>query len=371
MQFSDVVGHPETKSKLIRSVRDGRIPHAQLFLGQEGSGNLALALAYAQYVNCPQRTETDSCGTCPSCVKTAKLSHPDVHFAFPVAGSEETSDRFMEQFRDMTMKNPYFTFQEWMAEISDEKNGVINVKQSNEIMRKLTMKPYEGFFQFMIIWMPEKMNASSGNKLLKTLEEPPYRTVILMVSNQDERILTTILSRTQLIKLKKVSDFDILGALMDRYGVALEKGREIVNIADGNFNTAQKLAEFEDFKDSNHQTFVTWMRSCYKWDIRELTRIADEMHSFSREKQKSFYEYALHMIREAIAQKTDYTLLRVTEDEKGFLENFSRFISAENAPDIASGLEKSIYHVERNAHAKILFMNLSLSMAALLNGKKP
>lgn len=369
MRFAEVIGQQEIKTRLIRSVREGRIPHAQLFLGQEGSGNLALALAYAQYVNCTQRSEEDSCGQCPSCIKIAKLSHPDVHFAYPLAGSDEAAEKHMEAFRQAVMTNPYFTFQEWMAEISDEKNGTITVKQSNEIMRRLTLKPYEGLYQFMIIWMPEKMNVQAGNKLLKTIEEPPDRTAILLVANHDDKILTTILSRTQLVKLKKISDFDMLDGLVNQFGIELEKGREIVNIADGNFNMAKKLAEYEDFKDSNFPQFVAWMRACFKLDIKELAKLADQMQAASREKQKAFYDYSLHIIREALAQRVDPVLLRVTEEEKNFLQKFSAVIHTGNAPAIAEKLEKAIYYVDRNAHAKILFMNLSLDVAGLVKAK--
>lgn len=369
MRFSEVVGHSETKKKLIQSVKDGRIPHAQLFLGHEGSGNLALAMAYVQYINCTARAAEDSCGTCASCLKTEKMSHPDVHFAFPVVGSDETSETRMDEFREAILSNPYATYQDWIFRISEGKNGIINIKQSNEIIRKLALKPYEGHYQFMIIWMPEKMNAASANKLLKTIEEPPQKTAIILVANNEERILNTILSRMQTVKLKKISDFDMLDALSNRYGLDLEKGRDIVNIADGDYNIAQRLAELEDYKNDNSLVFMDWMRACFKKDMKALVKFADDMGTQSRDAQKAFYIYSLHMIRESVAFGAEPSVIRVTEDEKEFVKNFSKYMKLNVAPQIAEKLEQSIYHVERNAHAKITFMNLSLSIAGLMGAK--
>lgn len=372
MKFSEVVGHKETKKKLIQSIQDGRIPHAQLFLGQEGSGNLALALAYIQYVNCLNRTPEDSCGTCISCQKTVNLAHPDVHYAFPVVGSDEksVSDTYMNDFRDAVKANPYLTLQDWIIKISDEKtkNAIINTNQSTEIIRKLLSRPFEAQVKFMIIWMPERMNPSSGNKLLKTLEEPPANTAIIMVANNDERMLKTILSRLQIVKLRKINDFDMLDILMEHFQISLEKGRDIVNIADGNYNTAKKLAELQDYDNGYFVTFMEWMRSCFKLDMRDLVEKAEQMSTLNRDGQKAFYIYSLHMIRESMAYQTEPSTLRVTESEKDFLQNFARFINVHNAPEIAEKLEKTIYHIERNAHPKITFMNLSLQISQCLKG---
>lgn len=370
MKFSEVVGHNEIKQKLIHAVQNGRIPHAQLFLGQEGGGNLALAISYAQYVNCTQRTSEDSCGSCPSCVKYQHLQHPDLHFCFPIIGSDKTSDHFMPEFHQVMNANPYTTYIEWMEKISDSKSGLMNVLQANEIVKKLSLRPYEAAYQVMIIWMPETMNTPTANKLLKTIEEPPDRSLIILVANNDEEMLSTILSRVQFIKLKKLQDMDMLAALTSRFELPFDKAREIVNVADGNYRYALRLVEMEDMDEDTTKLLQDWFRSSYAMDIGKLTQVVDTISKLSREKQKSFYEYAIHIFRQALAMNNAEEVMRVTTNERQFLDKFSSVTQNHKLPKLIEKLEKSVYYVDRNANGKILAMNLSMDLYESLKLEK-
>jgi DNA polymerase-3 subunit delta' len=370
MKFSEVVGHNEIKQKLIHAVQNGRIPHAQLFLGQEGGGNLALAISYAQYVNCTQRTSEDSCGSCPSCVKYQHLQHPDLHFCFPIIGSDKTSDHFMPEFHQVMNANPYTTYIEWMEKISDSKSGLMNVLQANEIVKKLSLRPYEAAYQVMIIWMPETMNTPTANKLLKTIEEPPDRSLIILVANNDEEMLSTILSRVQYIKLKKLQDMDMLAALTSRFELPFDKAREIVNVADGNYRYALRLVDMEDMDEDTTKLLQDWFRSSYAMDIGKLTQVVDTISKLSREKQKSFYEYAIHIFRQALAMNNAEEVMRVTTNERQFLDKFSSVTQNHKLPKLIEKLEKSVYYVDRNANGKILAMNLSMDLYESLKLEK-
>ncbi len=375
MKFAEVVGHSDIKDKLRKSVGEGRIPHAQLFLGYEGSGNLPLARAYAQYVLCSNRTETDSCGVCSSCQMVSKMAHPDVHYAFPVVtptGQKEpsVSDDFIEPFRNLMLAEAYSSYSDWVEYAFKEgKNAIINVKQAEEIGRKLSLKAYEATHKFMIIWLPERMNSQTGNKLLKLIEEPPPQTVLLLVSDNDDQILSTILSRTQLVKLKKISDFDMMEGLLTRYRLSMDRAREIINISDGNFAHALTLAEYDEDQEKHLEMFVEWMRSCFMLDIAKLMKLGDELHNASKDKQKSFLLYTMHMMREALINNFDSMLMRVTENERNFLIKFSAFVHEGNIEPIATLLEKSVYYIDRNASVKIMFMDISLQFHELLKDK--
>ena len=374
MKFSEVVGHNEIKQKLIHAVQNGRIPHAQLFLGQEGGGNLALAISYAQYVNCTQRTSEDSCGSCPSCVKYKHLQHPDLHFCFPVFGDwkrgTKPSDHYMGEFHDIVKNNPYTTYIEWMEKISETKSGIINVAQSDEVIKKLSLKPYEAAYQVMIIWMPECMNTETANKLLKTIEEPPNRSLLILFANNDEEMLSTILSRVQYIKLKKLQDMDMLAALTSRFELPFDKAREIVNVADGNYRYALRLVEMEDMDEDTTKLLQDWFRSSYAMDIGKLTQVVDTISKLSREKQKSFYEYAIHIFRQALAMNNAEEVMRVTTNERQFLDKFSSVTQNHKLPKLIEKLEKSVYYVDRNANGKILAMNLSMDLYESLKLEK-
>ena len=270
MFFKDVIGQEETKQRLIQEVNEGRIPHAQLICGPEGVGKLPLALAYARYISCTNRGATDACGVCPSCVKFSKLVHPDVHFVFPVVKSGR-SDDYIVEWRRMVLNNPYFNLNHWLNEINAENaQAVIYTKESDEIMKKLSLKSSEGGFKITIIWLPEKMQLACSNKLLKLLEEPPEKTVFLLVSEAPDLILPTILSRTQRFNIRKIDEASIAQVLQQKYGVQQATSVTIAHLANGNFIKALETIHLNEESQLFFELFVNLMRLSYQRKIREM-----------------------------------------------------------------------------------------------------
>jgi DNA polymerase III subunit delta' len=378
MLFSDIIGQQDIKSRLIQSVRDNRLSHGQLFTGPEGSGTLALAIAYIQYINCEARTENDSCNQCPSCVKYNKLAHPDLHFVFPVTSTKDVtgtsikSDDFIEKWRNTVISNPYLSINDWYEALGVEnKQGIINVNDSDEVVKKLSLKAYEAEYKAMIIWIAEKMNIQAANKLLKILEEPPDKTIFILVSEQFGQLLATITSRTQLIKVRKIDDADMVKHLVHKNGLSEQNAQQIAFLANGNFAVAKTImAEGgeDDFFTSN---FIYWMRICYGAKISEVFQWLELISKAGREKQKSFFDYALEMIRECLLLNyaPDKNLNRINKNEAEFLKKFSPFIHGANCILITDELNKASQHIERNANPKILFLDLSLKMMKLLRVK--
>ncbi|HEY6162079.1 MAG TPA: DNA polymerase III subunit [Bacteroidia bacterium] len=370
MLFKEIIGQDEVKQRLLQSVKDGRISHAQLFMGHEGSGNLALAIAYAQYIACKNRGENDSCGTCPSCVKYKGLVHPDLHFAYPITSAKEneTSTKYLPEWREAIRDNPYMNLFQWIQRVGAEnKQGVISVYESAEILKKLALTTYEGGYKVMIIWMPEKMNLASANKLLKILEEPPAKTLFLLATENSDHLLTTILSRTQLVKVPRIDDEDMKQALKDRHGLDESEAARVAYLAEGNYNEALYLVKHADEENFNFAQFSAWMRLCYKKDVLKLAHWVDGIATIGREKQKNFLAYALSMTRETLmVSYADSSLVRLQGEELEFVKKFSPFIHGENCISITDELNRAIRDVERNANPKIMFTDLSLKMMVLL-----
>ena len=293
MRFSEVAGHVELKQQLIGSVAEQRVPHAQLFHGPEGSGALALALAYATYLSCRDRQEGDSCGSCPSCQKYDKLVHPDLHFVFPVfttkSNARPVSDDFISEWRRALLENPYLNPNQWYGQIGTEnKQGSIMTRESSEITRKLMMKSYESDFKIMIIWMPEKMNATAANKLLKLIEEPPPMTIFLLVPEDTGPMLPTILSRTQLIRISRIRDKDLLAALKTKHPVSDEILQNAVKIAGGNYIKALEYLLTSEDTAYQLEQFVRIMRLTWKREFQEIFGGVEEMAGLGRERQTAF-----------------------------------------------------------------------------------
>lgn len=363
MRFADVVGHETQKRQLVKAVNEGRIAHAQLFLAPEGAGALPLAMAYMQYVICTQRSENDSCGECAACKKAAKLIHPDIHWIFPFVsdGGQDVCSNYMEEFRGAVLKEPYMSLNDWLAFSGKaSKQPQINVATAQTVFHTLSMKPYEAPVQWMVIWYPELLQTAAANKLLKIIEEPPKDTVFLLVSANDDRILPTILSRTQLVKLTKISDFEMLSALSREFGTVLEKGQEIVNIADGDFARARRLVRMEDEHGAHLMFFQEWMRACYSGTFHHVTRMADDFAKLSRDQQLAVLEYGLYLFRESLIFNTGSELLRITEKENHWLSRFAPVLSGDKLIWIVNAMEKSLFHLTRNAYAKLEFTSLSL-----------
>lgn len=373
MQFKEVIGQEEVKKRLINSVKENRISHAQLFYGLEGSGKLALALAYAQYINCENPGEEDSCGTCNACNKYQKLIHPDLHFVFPVSTNkivtkDAVSDSFIAQWRQLVLESPYFNEAMWYEKISIEnKQGLIGKDESQEIIRKLNLKTFEADYKVMIIWLPEKMNASSANKLLKILEEPPKGTVFLLVSEDTERIIQTILSRTQLIKVPKISSEDLSIYLMAKYDFNQTEVSDFVHIASGNYIRAINAIHMSEESEENFKEFVALMRLAYQRQLIEILAWAERMAGMGRERLKRFFDYGLRMMRESyIYNFGKHEMNYLTKMEKDFVNKFSPFIVDDNIHALTEEMNKAAYHIERNGYPKIVLTDFALRVVKLI-----
>lgn len=375
MLFNEIIGQQAVKERLVRSVKDARISHAQLFLGSQGSGSLALAVAYAQYISCGNKLENDSCGTCLSCVKYNKLVHPDLHFVYPVALSKDirVSTDVAAKWREAFIDNPYITLFSWFESLDAEnKQALIGVEESGEILRKLSLTTYEAEYKIMIIWQAEKMNPAAANKLLKILEEPPEKTLFLLVCESEDQLLRTIVSRTQLIKVPKITETDLVQALVDRHGLSSEAAESIAHLADNNYAEALLLINENENAGQNLASFQKLMRASLKFDAKAVMAWIDEISTAGRERQKNFLNYALHIMRESlILNYADASLVKLGVEEQGFVKKFSPFIHTNNIERFTDELNKAHYHMERNANPKILFMDLAFKFNELLNLPKP
>lgn len=371
--FSDVIGQEEAKQRLRLEVQEGRVAHALLFCGPEGSGKLPLALAYARYLSCPHRTATDACGTCPSCVKWEKLIHPDVHFAFPIVKTatpkkKEVCDDYITAWRSMLLENTYFTLPHWIDEMKGEnKQLLIYSKESDEIIRKLSLKSSEGGYKVVIIWLPEKMHETGANKLLKLLEEPPAQTVFLLVSENPEQLLTTILSRTQRFNLPRIAEGDMVEALQSLYGIQPQESANLAHVVNGNFIRALEEICLSSESAAFLDLFISLMRLSYQRKIREMKQWSETMAAMSREKQKHFLEYAQRLLRENFI----YNLHRpemtyMSNPEQQFSVRFSPFINERNVIGIMHELSEAQIHIEQNVNPKMVFFDFSLKIIVLL-----
>lgn len=365
MRFSEVFGHKELKASLCRTASSSRIAHAQLFSGPGGAGMLPLAVAFARYLLCKERHAEDACGQCPSCKMVNQLSHPDLHFAFPFTVKKEfpDCDSLLSEFREAFQEQPYLSYGDWMARLDGEnKQGIIPVKESENILRKLSIKSYGGGFKIQIIWLPEKMNAAAANKLLKLLEEPPDQTLFLLVSEYEDALLPTILSRTQRLRGDRLRDEEIREALIQKKGLSQAEASTLSFLAAGNLRDAFFLASQErSAEDSPFERFRNWMRLCYKGDVLSLQKWVLENAEQSREAMKGFLVYSLHMIRESLVLNYgDEKLVHLSGEEMEFLRKFSGFIHKGNCRRMIEDLNEAAAQVEWNANLKILLTDLSL-----------
>ena len=380
MQFRDIIGQEEAKQQLRQAVRDGRIPHAQLFTGISGVGKLPLALAYAQYIACPNRTDEDSCGTCPTCLQYQKLQHPDLHFVFPIVKGDagDVCDDFMDKFRSMILSQPYFDIDDWYRYLGVEtKQGMIYEKESGEILRKLSLKSFGDGYKVMIIWLPEKMHVACANKLLKLLEEPPMKTVFLLVSEQPELLLTTIVSRTQEVRVPRLTEAEIAEVLLrDHSDVSPSLAADIAHMSSGSYLTALKVVDENEGNSQNFNDFVALMRNAWlvgqKKDYSALLQLrkwsldmADS--NLGREKQKAFLQYAQRQLRENYIYNFHCADMNYqTEAERNFSSKFAPFIHENNVERMMDELSKAEQQIAQNGNAKIIFFDLCLQMIVLV-----
>jgi DNA polymerase-3 subunit delta' len=365
MQFKQIIGQAAVKQRLIASVTENRVSHAQLFLGPEGSGNLPLAVAYAQYVSCEDKQPDDSCGVCASCRKYMKLAHPDLHFSYPTFGTpKETAIDFIEQWRDAFMTEPYMSLDGWRGYVeSGNKQANINIAECHRIISKLSFKPFESDYKVLILWLPEYLD-KQGNALLKVIEEPQPNTLFLLVAQNQDQILNTILSRTQLIKIPALGYDDIKNYLIDR-GQTKHAAEEIAYLSNGNLTEALAMTD----QDSNnyHQQFIKWLRLCFGNKGQEVIGFTDQLAKLGRENQKNFLRYGVSFIRECcllLAGAGELVHLPAAELETA--QKMTAVMNMRQAEAISSELEKAHYHVERNANPKILFLDVSLQIIKIL-----
>tara|TARA_R110002072_G_scaffold303134_1_gene495196 strand:+ start:23918 stop:25030 length:1113 start_codon:yes stop_codon:yes gene_type:complete len=359
MLFKSVVGQEKIINHLLEEVNNEKISHAQLFLGKPGHGGLPLALAFAQYVFCEDKKEKDSCGVCPACLKIKKLEHPDLHFSFPTSQSiSKTSNPLLTDWRDQIKENPYFNLNTWLKRTDPkERKPIISVLESQEIIKKLTLKSFEGGYKMMIIWMPEEMNPQCANKLLKILEEPPTKTIFILIAQSQDYMLQTILSRTQKVVLPKLEWNEITEHLKNKLGKT--PSDSVLSRAEGDLIEAIELANENDDDAVYSQSFIQLMRVCYKKNVLDMITWAEDIAKTNKENQKQFLKYAIHMFRQSLLRNyTGDTLTRVSPSEDAFLENFAKFITGNNIQNMTESFSDSVYYIERNANSKILFTNL-------------
>lgn len=364
MRFSDIIGQEETKKHLIRSVDEKRIPHAQLFWGGEGSGKLGLAIAYAQYLHCTNRHDGDSCGECPSCQQMRKLSHPDLHFAFPIIkkdNSEAICDQYITKWNSMVMESPYFSINQWMGFISDEnKQGVIYQSESEQILRKLSRKSFESEYKVLIMWMPERMNEICANKLLKLIEEPPTNTVIILVSEHPENLLTTIVSRTQSIHIPPIGT----SAMEEIFGT------EIARIAAGNYVKAKSISTDTSEMEKMAGYYKMLMRHAWYRDLAMLRDLCDALRNEKREYILNFLDYCQKQTRESfIANMMNPDLNYLAGFEKDFIMRFRQLITEENIENLMSIFDKASREIAQNSNPRITLFDMGLLIATQIKRK--
>lgn len=400
MQFSQIFGQHNVKEKLVQLVQHNRLSHALLFLGKEGSGDLSLAIAFAQYIMCtstkerelintpslfetntedPNKTEKnvvdqkDSCGTCAACIKASKLIHPDIHFSYPIiprkTGDKPVCTDYFNKWREFTSENPYGNVYDWLQFIDAEnKQGNIPVKECDDITHKISLKAFEGRYKILIMWLPEYLG-KEGNKLLKLIEEPPTDTIFLFVTENENAILPTILSRTQLIKIPALTNTEIEIALTSQMGISESKAKQIASVTDGNYKMALNLLQVAD--EDWQERARDWLKYINRQQIADQIKWIDEMAKLGREKQKQFLLYFIHLCEKAIRlnvleeagqEENDSFSLNISEAEMDFSTRLNKLCTLEAQEAIVQELNKACYYIERNAHAKMLFHALTIRL---------
>ena len=382
MQFSEILGQEHIKNHLIQSASKGRIPHAQLFVGPEGSGTLPMAVAYAQYIVC-QNSGNENCGENEACnLKFEHLAHPDLHFVYPTVTTTEVKTKpksidFLQDWRTFLNENPYGSLTDWYSMLDiKNKQGEIRVDDAQDVLRVLALKSLEGSYKIMIIWMAEKMNIAASNKLLKLLEEPTDKTVFILISENEEDIIQTIRSRCQVVHFNGLPENVIANALVSRENIEEKLALKTAHQAQGNYNKALQILTEDNEELPFEKWFIDWVRAAFRAKgnataIHDLISWSEQIASLGREPQKKFLNYCTEMFRQALllnyqAEKLVY--IEPTVD-KFKLENFAPFVNGNNINDIFKELSDASYHIERNGNAKIILTDLSIKLTRLIHKK--
>ena len=373
MKFSAIPGLSETKNLLIDSVKSHHIAHAQLFVGAEGALNLPIALAYATYLHCQNKGE-DACGTCPACSKSLKYIHPDTHFVFPLSNvkGDKDEERFkadiLKSWRSFLLDQPFSDLDDWTTYYGGEdKQALISREESREIVKALSLKPFESPYKVMIIWLPEFMHPSAANGILKILEEPAAHTYFILVTNAADKLLPTIISRTQHITVPLLSDQEIEKFLEEKESIEPKRASRITQLAEGNLNLALRLTENEE--DDNAQLFIDWMRACHsKKRVADLVSKSEEFHALDKLHQRNIMHYGMSMMRETLLNISQAdSIHRIQGEELKFIQQFSTVMNVEKIEKSFKLMNDATYHLERNGSAKMIFLDLSLQLSKTIN----
>jgi DNA polymerase-3 subunit delta' len=382
MQFSEILGQDYIKNHLMKSASSGRIPHAQLFIGSEGSGTLPTAIAYAQYILCGNSGWDNENGNASCNLKFQSISHPDLHFIYPTVTTEDVKTKpksldFIQDWRNFIQESPYGGLFDWYKILGvQNKQGEIRVEDAQEVLKSLSLKSYEGGYKIMIIWMADKMNIAASNKLLKLLEEPSDKTIFILISENEESIIQTIRSRCQVIHFNGLSEQVITDALIAKENIEPNAALKIAHQAQGNYNKALHLLKNDDDEYPFEQWFVTWVRAAFKAKgnaaaIQDLIVWSEQIAGLGRESQKKFLQFCIEMFRQALLLNYQAPSLVYMEPkvEKFKLENFAPFVNGNNINDIFKELSDAMYHIERNGNAKIILTDLSIKLTRLIHKK--
>ncbi len=372
MQFKDVIGQRPTKELFIQLAKEQRVPHAIMLVGPPGNGKLGIALAFAQYLNCRDKTENDSCGVCSSCLKFKKLIHPDLHFTIPViktsAISKPTSSDYLAKWRSYFLANPYPIYERWNQLIAEEnKQGMIYVDEAAEIIQKLNRKSYEADYKVSLIWLPETMHLTCANKILKVLEEPPANTLFILVTEEEQRLISTIRSRCQTIRIPRIDEQDLAQALTNHPELGENNPAVVARMANGNYILAEEMLLEDEVRRYNYRLYTSLMRSGYGRNLQELLSWSDEISSIGRIRQISFLKYCSDFTRENFMSNfRQPVLVTMSEEEEKFANKFAPFIHDKNVIHLFAEFEKSLKDIASNGNAKAVFTDMALKVSKLI-----
>lgn len=371
MQFKEVIGQAFLKQQLVHEIQKDQAAHAYLFFGKSGYGSLPVALAFAQYILCENKQASDSCGECASCKKAMDGQHPDLHYTFPlIASNKKLSKEYYTVWREQLNESAYFNVVDWTMRIDDKKarNPIISTEESTETARILSLKSFEGGYKIMIIWLPELMNSHASNRLLKLIEEPPGKTIIMLVSEMVEQVLPTIVSRTRTHPVPRIDIDSLTTACKATFHIDAETAASLAARVDGDFIEALNIRDTLDDQHVNRELFVNLMRVAYRKNVHDMLNWVDGIADIGRIRQKVFVDYSLHMFRQSMLKNyTGDQLVNVSREEQTFLDNFARFITGNNIFSFMKEFNEAHYHIERNANPRILFTNLCFQVMRFIH----
>ena len=379
MRFDEVIGQEEAKQRLRKLVEEDRVPHAMLFTGPQGSGKMALALAFASYLLCAHRYDGDSCGACPQCAMLRKWAHPDLHFSYPVikpskssADYKPVSDDFIREWHDLLADGPYFTIEQWLDKMrAESQQAIMTVKEADELTHKLSLRSSQGGYKVALVWLPERMHESTANKLLKLIEEPPSLTVFLLVSENPEALLETIRSRTQLFTVFRIDTAAIQQALVRRRGIDEEAAHRIARICEGNWLKAIDALDAESESRAFLNDFMQMTRMSFMRNVGGMAQWSGVVAKYGREKQKRMLTYFLRMVRESFVFNFHQPeLTYMTIEEENFVKRFAPYVNELNVVELSELMTKAIFDVGRNANARMVFFDVALQSTVLLRRKE-